>query len=212
MPDDVRLFGADTHVPKKTFPWLLGGAAIVTVLALRSKSAQGQGPSLAQGIADAGTQSNQASLEFYMAQQQAAYELAQLTASNKLESQAAENSYSQTGAGQRMCIPLSTWYNLAASDRQQFSQRVNNGQLIESIGPDGICFTPTNAGIQGYMPYTKTTSKQGLFSGSYSVVGPANAASSYGGMAPPPSLFGFLEAILRAFNQPLGSVPYGGLP
>lgn len=203
MPDDVRLFGADTHVPKKTFPWLLGGAAVVAFLALRSKPAGGQGPSLAQGISDAAVQSDSASLEFYKAQQEAAFELSQLTASNKLEAQAQSNAYAQTGAGQRMCIPLATWYRLGAADRTQFTQRVNNGQLIESIGPDGICFTPTSAGISGYMPYTKVTQKQGLFGGSYSVTGPANAGASY---APTgsiqPTIFDFLESILRAFNQP----------
>lgn len=209
MAEDVRIFGADTHVPKRTFPWLLGGAAVVAFLALRSKSASpSSSASTTQDLSALQSANNQSSLEFFQAQQQAQYELAQLTAANKLEIQAQQNTYNQTGAGQRMCIPLSTWYNLAPSDRAQFSQRVNNGQLLETLGPDGICFTPTAAGSAGYMPYTRTSSKQGLFGGSYSTVGPANAGASYAPMAPPPSIFGFLESIFRAFNQPIGYVPF----
>lgn len=206
MADDIRLFGADTHVPKKGFPWLLGAAGVVAVLALRSRPKSSAPAS--QDLASIQS-ANQDSAEFYKIQAQASYDLAQLTAANKLEMQAQENQYkiamASNPASQKMCIPLSTWYGLDAATRKSFQGRVNNGQLVETIGPDGICFTPTQQGVMGYMPYTTTTSKQGLFGGSYSVTGPAQptAGNSAAPNAPPPSIFSFLESIIRAFNQPI---------
>jgi hypothetical protein len=209
MPEDVRIFGADTHIPRKTFPWALGGAALVAFLAFRSRPSQSANPTVAAGIAGNTAQANADSLEFYRIQQQAATDLAQLMGANKLEMQAQEYQYnlaqSANPASQKMCIPLSTWYGLDNATRQSFQGRVNNGQLVETIGPDGICFTPTQQGLMGYMPYVRTSSKQGLFGGSYSVTGPANATAgtSAAPQAPSPSIFAFLESILRAFNQPI---------
>ncbi|SRR6266498_4635677 len=202
MADDVRILGADTHIPRKNAPWLLGGAALVAFLALRSKAsaAPASGSSVASSAVDTGAQTD---LEFFRIQQQAASELAQLTAANKLESQAMEYAYRQSGAGQRMCIPSGQYYSLDAATRKSLQNRVANGQLIETVGPDGICFTPTSAGITGYMPYTTTKSKAGLFGGSYSQTGPANATGpGIGTTAPQPTIFSLIEAILRAFNQP----------
>lgn len=206
MPEgDVRILGADTHIPRKNAPWLLGGAALVTILALRSRGSSASGSSVAQDTSGAASQNAADSLEFYRIQQQASSELAQLMASNKLESQAMEYAYKQSAAGQRMCIPSGQYYSLDNATRKSLQNRVANGQLLETVGPDGICFTPTAAGQAGYMPYVKTTSKSGLFGGSYSQVGPAGTATGPGisNTAPQPSIFGLIDAILRAFNQPI---------
>src|SRR6266545_4929612 len=127
MADDVRILGADTHIPRKNAPWLLGGAALVAFLALRSKAsaAPASGSSVASSAVDTGAQTD---LEFVRIQQQAASELAQLTAANKLESQAMEYAYRQSGAGQRMCIPSGQYYSLDAATRKSLQNRVANGQ------------------------------------------------------------------------------------
>lgn len=209
MPEgDVRIFGADTHVSKKSFPWVLGGAAIVTVLALRSRAAPSSGPSVDSSLADAAAANQAANIEFARLQIQSQSELAQLMAANKLEAQAQENAFqimkASTPGAQRSCISLQQWSFLDAATKKSFQNRVANGQLIESLGPDGVCFTPTAAGAMGHMPYTTTKSKQGLFGGSTSVTGPANPTSgSSPQMAPQPGIFGFLESIIRAFNQPI---------
>ena len=202
MPEgDVRILGADTHVSKSRFPWLLGGAAIVTFFALRSRPQGGTpGAALASGANDAAAQTD---LEFYRIQQQSASELSQLMASNKLESQAMDYSFRQSQAGQRMCIPTGQYYSLDNATRKTLQNRVTNGQLVETVGPDGICFTPTAAGSTGYMPYSKTSSKSGLFGGSFSSTGPTTATGpGISNTAPQPGIFGLIEAILRAFNQP----------
>jgi hypothetical protein len=204
---DVRLFGADTGVSRRQFPWLAGGAAIVVLLALRSRPQASGGPTLSQGINEAAINSQDTSLEFFRIQQQAATELAQLMASNKLEMQAQEYNFelqkAQLPGAQRMCIPYAQWNFLDQGTKNSLRNRVANGQLLESVGPDGICFTPTAAGAAGYMPYSRTKTKSGLFGGSFETVGPANAGSSYNPGAPPPTIFGFIESLLRAFNQPI---------
>lgn len=201
MPEgDVRILGADTHISKSKFPFVLGGAALVAFLAFRRPS--GNSPAAVSNT-PAGGGGSDTGLEFYKLQAEAASDLAHLMAMNKLESQAQEYAFKQTPASQRMCIPLTSYYNLDKATRASFENRVKNGQLIETIGPDGICFTPTQEGQMGYMPYTTVKSKQGLFGGSTSVTGPANATAGINPTAPPPSIFTLIDSIIRAFNQPI---------
>lgn len=200
MPEgDVRIFGADTHIPQKHFPLVLGGAAVVAFLAFRSRPS----PSGGSGSNTPAAANDSSSLEFARIQQQAATELAQLMAMNKLESQATEYAYKNSPAGQRMCLPLTQYYALDAGTRRSFESRVANGQLLETIGADGICFTPTAQGQAGFMPYVTSKSSSGLFGGSASVTGPAGTVGGTAPMAPSPSLFSIIDSILRTLNQPV---------
>ena len=170
MPEgDVRIAGFDTHVSQRAFPFVLVGGAIAAYILFKPRAAAAGAPSNISGtIAAAQTASDQTSLEFAQLQAQVQYQLAQLASSNALEQQQLNQQY-QLAAGlnpgvQTQCISIVDWYNTAEDIRRNLVQQVRDGQLYMNLGPNGVCFSPTQQGIQGHPPIVKNT--QGLFSSS----------------------------------------------
>jgi hypothetical protein len=199
MPEgDVRIGGLDTHIPRKNFPFVLvGGALAAYILFLRPRgTAQ---PNIAGSVAAAQAASDQTSLEFAQLQSQVQLQLAQLAASTAVEKQQLNQQY-QLAAGlnpglQTQCIPLIDWYNTQTDIRGNLVQQVRDGQLYMSIGPQGVCFSPTQQGIAGHPPIVKNTT--GLFSSS--TRGYATTAQP----APQPGIYGVLGQILPyAYGYP----------
>jgi len=159
MPEgDIRVLGADTHIDRKYLPVLLLGGAAVLYLSFRSRPAPSStAPTVDQSLASNASANNSYALEFYQAQQQAAYEIMQLTAANALQQQQMNQSY-QLAAGMtpgllQQCISLTNWYALAADIRQSLQSQVANGTLYQTVGPGGsICFSPTQRGLAGAPP------------------------------------------------------------
>ncbi len=207
MPEgDVHILGSDTHISKKRAPFLLAGGAIVLFLALRSRASAGpSGPTVGAQLASNQQQNNAFALEFYQAQAQAQFELAQLMSSNAIQQQQLNQSY-QLAAGinpglLQQCIPLGQWYNLAKDVRNSLQSQTNNGQLFQSIGPNGICFAPTQMGVSGHAPFVTARSSQGLFSSGSSVSGPAGSVP---GTPPPtqdPGLVGLIDTLLSVLGE-----------
>ncbi len=207
MPEgDVHILGADTHISKKRAPLLLAGGAIVVFLALRSRAAApAAGPTVDSSLAGARQQNNAFALEFYQAQTQAQFELAQLMASNSIQQQQLNQGY-QLAAGinpglLQQCIPLAQWYNLGSDIRDSLSNQVRNGQLFQSIGINGVCFAPTQMGISGHAPFVTAKSSRGLFSSGSSVTGPAGSVPGTPPPAGDPGLLGIFDTILRLLGD-----------
>lgn len=170
MPEgDVRIGGLDTHVSQKAFPFVLVGGAIAAYILFKPRGMAVTSPGDISGtVAAAQSASDQTSLEFAQLQAQVQYQLAQLAASNAIEKQQLNQQY-QLAAGlnpgvQTQCISIVEWYNTAEDIRRNLVQQVRDGQLYMNIGPNGVCFAPTQQGIQGHPPIVKNTS--GLFSSS----------------------------------------------
>lgn len=227
MPEgDLRILGADTHLPKRTAPLVIAGGLVLAYLIFRGRSQQTAMPTVDQAAAQAVQQNNAYALEFYQAQQQAAYQIQQLTAMNALEQQQLNQQY-QLSAGLNpgllaQTIPWNDFYNLPADVRNSLQSQVNNGQLFQTASASGVTFGPTQMGIQGH-PYLVTArSSSGLFGGSSSVTGPAGSVPGTPPVAPDPGLFGIVDAI-TSLLQDIGLVtspvaaprnpnpnPYGG--
>jgi len=206
MPEgDVHILGADTHIPRKYAPWALGGAAIVAFLALRSRASSQQQPTVDQSLAQAQASGNSYALEFYQAQAQARQEIAQLTASNAIEKQQLDQAYQlQAGLNPGLLaqtIPFNQWYSLGNDVRQSILNQVANGQLYETVGPNGYTFGPTQAGVSGHAPLVTARSSRGLFSASSTVTGPSGAVP----ITPPPTgdpgLIGIFDVILALLGD-----------
>jgi hypothetical protein len=177
MAEDIRLLGADTHIPRRNLPiFLVGGAALLFVLFRGRQAAPTSSPTVDQQLAGNLAQNDQTSLEFYQIQQQAQQQLAQLMSANMLQQQQMNQAY-MLSAGLnpgllQQCIPFQQWYNLQSDVRGNLTDQVRNGQLFQTIGANGICFGPTSAGIAGHQPYATARSSTGLFSSSSSITGP----------------------------------------
>lgn len=192
MPEgDVRIGSLDTHIPRKSFPFVLAGGAILFFLLSRKNAAPtgGSSGSADAAIAAAQQSSDQTAIELQQQTAQAQYQLASLAASTALEQQQLNQGY-QVAAGlnpglQTQCIPINTWYNLDKSITGNLVQQVRDGQLYMNIGANGVCFSPTQMGIQGHPPIVRNS--QGLFSSSVS--GYATTA----GPAPPPAIGTILQ-------------------
>jgi hypothetical protein len=170
MPEgDVRIGSLDTHISRRSFPYVLAGGAIVAFLVLRNKPMGMPGTdNIAATVAAAQQSSDQTSLEFQQNLMAAQLQLQQLAASSAIEQQQLNQQY-QLAAGvnpglQTQCIPLTTWYNLSQDITRNLVQQVRDGQLYMNIGTQGVCFAPTQQGIQGHPPIVKNTS--GIFGGS----------------------------------------------
>lgn len=201
----VRILGADTHIPRKYAPWMVGGAAIVAYLALKGRNSgqQRSQPTVDTAIAQAQQQDNAFALEFYQAQTQAAYQIAQLTQSNALEKQQLDQAYQlQAGLNPGLLaqtIPWAQWAGLTNDVKQSLLNQVNNGQLFMTQGANGITFGPTQQGIQGHPPLVTAKSSKGLFSSSSSVTGPAGSIPSQPPPTQDPGLFGVIDNLLNLF-------------
>lgn len=168
MPEgDVKIGGLDTHVSQKAFPFVLVGGAIAAYILFKPRAPAGA-PDISGSVAAAQTASDQTSLEFAQLQAQVQYQLAQLAASNAIEKQQLNQQF-QLAAGlnpglQTQCLAYTEWYNTGEDIRRNLVQQVRDGQLYMNAGPNGICFAPTQQGLQGHPPIV--SNKTGLFSSS----------------------------------------------
>jgi hypothetical protein len=206
MAEDIRILGADTHIPRKNLPLvLLGGAAVAAFVFLRPRMRIQTGPTVDQTLAGNAQAADQTGLEFAQLQAQTADQQAQLMASTAIQQQQLNEAY-QLSAGMnpgllQQCIPLVDWYNTAADVRKNLTDQVRNGQLFQTIGPSGICFGPSQAGIAGHPPYVTARSSTGLFGASSSITGPAGSVGSQPPTTGQPGISGLINTLLYILGE-----------
>jgi len=197
MPEgDVHILGANIH--RSQLPLVLGVGAIAAYLLLRPRVAASGGTTGAVDTSGANAAA-QLNLEYQMLQNQAAYQMQQLSAMTSLQQQQLTEAYNlQAGMNPGLlsnCIAYLDWYALDQTSRNAVQQQVNNGQLLMTPGSSGWCFTPTTMGVAGHPPLVTQRTNTGLFGSSGSVTGyPSTAGGAPAAQQP------FILQLLQALG------------
>lgn len=198
---NVEVLGQQVETPPaRTLLLLAGAGALIGFVLLRKSSpapaTQGNAPSPANP-------------EFLAVVADANRDIAQLTASNRLQEKQLDYNYQlamlNAPRNSRQCIPFSEWRNLSMRDRKVYQQQVRNGKLIQVPSPNGICFIPTQSGVSGHAPLVTTQTDAGFFSSESRITGPAGSYDPSGASQQKPSqgpgfILGLLDLLARIFQ------------